>query len=52
MPPDDSLGEEPDIESEMSEATGKDDSRLDRDLNPIDDPAARPEKIDTHGSDR
>ncbi|HEY3885499.1 MAG TPA: hypothetical protein VGL62_09855 [Vicinamibacterales bacterium] len=49
MPPDDSLGEEPDFESEVSQATGKDDSRLDRDLNPIDD---RPDKIDTHGSDR
>ena len=52
LPVEDSLGEEPDFEAEVSGATGKADSRFDADLNPIDDDPGRPEDIDTHGSER
>lgn len=52
MPVEDSLGEEPDFEGEVSQATGKIDAPFDADLNPIDDKVARVEDINTHGSDR
>lgn len=52
LPIEDSLGEEPDFEAEVSEATGKADSRFDADLNPIDDRPPRAEDVNTHGSER
>lgn len=52
LPVEDSLGEEPDFEGEVSGATGKGDEPFDADLNPIDDNAARVEDINTHGSNR
>lgn len=52
MPVEDSLGEEPDFEGEVSQATGKIDTPFDADLNPIDEEAAQVDNINTHGSDR
>lgn len=52
LPVPESLGEEPDFESEVSEATGKGDVGFDGDLNPTDDDPGRAEHINTHGSDR
>ena len=52
LPVEESLGEEPDIESEISEATGKADSRFDADLNPIDEDTGRADDVNTHGSER
>ena len=52
LPVEDSLGEEPDFESEVSEATGKDDTPFDAEPNPLDDRPERKEDINTHGSER
>lgn len=52
LPVEESPGEEPDLESEMSEATGKADSRFDANLEPIDDVSGRAEDVNTHGSER
>lgn len=51
LPVEESPGEEPDFETEVSEATGKGDSVFDADLNPIDDPT-RAEDVNTDGSER